>query len=91
MKNNTESLNDLPTDVKVLIVNGQTLVDETRKQVKEKFIDLTSKLQLRDDCAAVEKLIKKLQRGKFKQKDIDNLKLAVIRLQTTSEEILKER
>lgn len=87
---NIENLNDLSTEVKILIVTGQTLVDETRKQVKEKFVDLTSKLQLRDDCAAVEKLIKKLQKGKFKQKDIDNLRLAIVRLQTTSGEILKK-
>lgn len=86
-----ENLNHLPVEIKILIVNGQTLVDETRKLVKERGVDLTGKLQLRDDCAAVEKAIKKLQKGKFKQKDIDNLRLATIRLQTTSDGLLKAR
>lgn len=82
-------LNQLPAEVKVLAVNGQTLVDDTRKLARERSIDLTARLQLRDDCAAVENIIKKLQKGKYKQKDIDGLKLAVIRLQTTSNAILK--
>ena len=52
-------------------------------------VDLTCKLQLRDDCAAIEKLIKKIEKGKYKQKDLEGLKLAIIRLQTTSDGILK--
>ena len=86
-----EDPNQLPTEVKVLIVNGRTLVDETRKLVKEQGweVDLTCKLQLRDDCAAIEKLIKKIEKGKYKQKDLEGLKLATIRLQTTSDGILK--
>ena len=54
-------------------------------------MDLTCKLQLRDDCAAIEKLIKKIEKGKYKQKDLEGLKLAIIRLQTTSDGILKKR
>lgn len=87
--NDMEALNWLPTEVKVLVVNGQNLVEETRALTKEKRPDLTSKLQLRDDCAAVEKAIKKLKKGKLKEKDVENLRLAVIRLETTSYEILK--
>ncbi len=86
--NDRENLNGLSAEIKVMMVNGQTLVDGTRKRVKAGGVDLTGKLQLRDDCAAVEKAIKKLEKGKYKQKDIDELRLAIIRLQTTSEGIL---
>ena len=82
---------DLPTEVKILIVNGQTLVDETRKGTKEKSwdVDLTSKMQLKDDCARVEKLIKKLNTGNYKEADVKALEKAIICLQTTSNGILK--
>lgn len=86
-----ERMEQLPVELKVLIVNGRTLVEETRRRVKEiGWVDLTCKLQLRDDCAAVEKLIQKISKGKYKPKDAEALKLAIIRLQTTSDGILKE-
>lgn len=82
---------DLPTEVKVLIVNGQDLVDKTRKGVKENSwkVDMTGKAQLRDDCARVEKLIKKLNTGKYKDTDVKALEKAIICLQTTSTGLLK--
>lgn len=84
-----ENLDQLPAEVKIMLVNGQRMVDETRKEVKGRGIDLTSRLQLRDDCAAVENIIEKIRKGKFKQKDIDGLEPAMIRLRTSSEAILK--
>lgn len=86
-------MDQLPTEAKVLIVNGRTLVEETRKLVKEQGweVDLTCKLQLRDDCAAIEKLIKKIQKGNYRQKDLEGLKLAIVRLQTTSDGILRTK
>ena len=87
-KNNPE---ELPTEAKILIVNGRTLVDETRSRMKGKGLDLTGRLQLRDDCDAVEKHIKKLQRNKWQSEDIEKLRLASVRLQTTSGEILRRR
>ena len=83
------NLDQLPAEVKIMLVNGQRMVDETRKEVKGRGIDLTSRLQLRDDCAAVENIIEKIRKGKFKQKDIDGLEPAIIRLRTSSEAILK--
>lgn len=82
---------DLPTEIKVLIINGQDLVDKTRKHVKEKGweVDLTGKAQLRDDCARVEKLIKKLNTGKYKDADVKALEKAIICLKTTSTGLLK--
>ena len=85
-----EKLNRLPAEIKVLVVNGQALVDETRRLVKERDVDLTGRLQLRDDCAAIERAVKKLEKGKYKEKDIDGLRLAMIRLQTTSKALLKK-
>lgn len=83
---NNENLNQLPVEVKILIVNGQALVDKTKVAMKEKRldIDLTGRMQLRDDCKAVEKIIKKFKSGKTKESDAKNLELAIIRLQTTA-------
>lgn len=87
---NFENLDQLPAEVKIMIVNGQRLADETRKAAKGRGLDLTSRLQLRDDCAAVEKIIEKIRKGKFKQKDIDGLEPALIRLRTSAEAILRK-
>lgn len=105
-----ETLNDLPAEVKVLIVQGQTLVDETRKKVKERGweVDMTGKMQLKTDCADVEKAIAKLSQSngkggglgrifrpqkeqKISAKDIERLRIAIIRLQTSSDGLLNRR
>lgn len=104
-----EAFNDLPAEVKVLIVQGQMLVDETRKKVKERGweVDLTGKMQLKTDCADVEKAIAKLsQNGKggglgrifrpqkeqtISAKDIETLRIAIIRLQTSADGLLNRR
>lgn len=85
-----EKMNSLPTEVKILIVNAQSFVDKTKLAMKEKRtdIDLTGKFQLRDDCKAIEKIIKKFTAGKAFDKDIKALELAVIRLQTTAGALL---
>ena len=56
---NLGNMNQLPADVKILIVNAH-------------------------DCKAIEKIIKKFSAGKANEKDIEALKLAVVRLQTTA-------
>lgn len=87
-----ETLNHLPPEVKILIVQGQTLVEETRKKVKERGweVDLTGKMQLKTDCTEVEKAIKKISK-KNGPKEQKALELAVIRLQTTSQGLLGQR
>lgn len=84
--------NDLPTEVKILIVQGQTLVEETRKKAKEKGwdLDLTGKMQLKDDCACVETAIQKITK-KNGPKEYRELELAVIRLQTSSDGLLRSK
>lgn len=84
--NGFENLNSLSPEVKILIVNAQTLVDKTKAAMKEKRteVDLTGKFQLKDDCKAIEKIIKKFTSGKGSEKDVKALELAVIRLQTTA-------
>lgn len=81
-----ENLNHLSPEVKMLIVNAQTLVDRTKEAMKEKRteIDLTGKFQLKDDCKAIEKIIKKFSAGKAGEKDVQSLELAIIRLKTTA-------
>ena len=83
---NLGNMNQLPADVKILIVNAQSLVDRTKTAVKEKRteVDMTGKFQLKDDCKAIEKIIKIFSAGKANEKDIEALKLAVVRLQTTA-------
>lgn len=84
--NNFKDMNCLPTEVKLLIVNAQTLVDKTKVAVKEKRteVDMTGKFQLKDDCKAIEKKIKKFKAGKASEEDVKALELAVVRLQTTA-------
>lgn len=85
-----ENLNDLPAELKIMIVNGQTLVDHTRANMNGRGLDMTCRFQLRDDCKAVEKYIKMIKKGKYKEKDVEALRLAVIRLQTTAEALIKD-
>lgn len=89
--NHLKIMNMLSPELKIQIVNAQALVDETRREMKEKSvdIDLTGKLQLRDDCAYLEKLIHKFAKGKTNPRMEEDLKNAVIRLQTTSYNLLR--
>ena len=84
-------LNQLPTEVKILIANAQALVDKTRAGVKEKRteVDLTGKFQLKDDCKAIEKVIDKMKKGKVDSKTVRELELATTRLKTTAGALLK--
>lgn len=86
------NLNGLSPELKILMVNAQTQLDQTRSKMKEKGLrlDLAGKMQLRDDCAELERCIKKIAKGKFKDKDAEKLKLAVIRLHAVTEGIFKE-
>lgn len=85
------SLNHLPTDIKMLIVNGTTLVEDAKEKMKnrEYQFDLTSKMQLKSDCKEVEKYIKLATSGKLVDKNKGKFELAVIRLQTTIEGLVK--
>lgn len=84
-------LNHLSPEVKVLIVNGQQLVADAREkmQSKEYFFDLTSKMQLKTDCKEVEKYIKLIEKGKFNDKNKKALELAITRLHTTLDGIMR--
>lgn len=88
---NFKEMNALSPELKIQIVNAQALIDETRREMKEKSvdIDLTGKLQLRDDCAYLERLIHKFAKGKQSPKLEQELQTAVIRLKTTSYNLLK--
>lgn len=79
------NLNDLPTEVKLLIVNGQNLVNEAKDKIqsREYYFDLTSKMQLKSDCKEVEKYIKSISKGKMNDKIVKSLELAITRLRTT--------
>ena len=76
--------------MKTLIANGQALVDKARVVSKEKGydFDLTAKMQLRDDCKAVEKKIKMLANSKAGEKDYKELECLIIRLNTTLKGLL---
>ncbi len=83
--NDFSSMNHLSPELKLLIVNGQSLVDKARNMVKEKsyFFDLTAKLQIRDDCKAVEKKIRAISKGKEGAEAYKELENLIVRLQTT--------
>ena len=46
---------------------------------------------LTQEDSLILKLIQKMEKGKYKQKDLEGLKLAIIRLQTTSDGILRAK
>lgn len=78
-------LNDLPTEVKTLIVTGQSLIDAAEQTLKDRYcgFDLTSKRQLKSDCVKVEKCIQKFYTGKMTEKNIQQLETAVTCLDTS--------
>lgn len=78
------NLNDLPAEVKLLIVNGQTLIEETKKTLESRTydFDLTSKRELKTDCRQVEKYIQLIERGKVTEKNIKGLENSITKLQT---------
>lgn len=78
------NLNDLPAEVKLLIVNGQTLIEQTKKTLEDRSLgfDLTSKRELKTDCKQVEKYITLISNGKVTEKNVKGLENAVIKLQT---------
>ena len=49
------NLNHLPAEIKMLIVNGQSLVENAKEMLRnrEYRFDLTSKLQIKYDCKDV--------------------------------------
>lgn len=78
-------LNDLPMETKTLIVTGQSLINAAEQTLKDRYcgFDLTSKRQLKSDCARVEKCIQKLCTGKITEKNIQQLEASVTCLKTT--------
>lgn len=81
---------DFMDEIKELINQGQTKVDEVRTEMKRKGLglDRTCKMQLIDDCKRIEKYIKKIQKGDLSEKNISQLQLAILLLETTSNGIL---
>lgn len=90
---NYERLNDLPTEVKLLIANAQALVDNTQKRMKENpyHVDLSGKAQLKSDCKAIEKKIKEFSKGKATAKDVKELEVLSVRLNTSAKALLGKR
>ena len=76
------NLNHLPAEIKMLIVNGQSLVENAKEM-------LTSKMQIKSDCKEVEKYIKLIANGKLNDKNQKALELAIVRLQTTIDGLVK--
>lgn len=73
------------------IYESRALLDQTEKAMKEpgRFLDLTCKLQLRDDCSALRRSLKKIKPEKMTAEELEALRLMTLRLKTTSENILK--
>ena len=78
------NLNDLPAEVKLLIVNGQALVEKTQKTLEDRSLglDLTSKRELKADYKQVEKYITLISNGKVTEKTIKGLENSITKLQT---------
>ena len=78
-------LNHLPADVKLLIVTGQTLIEDSANTLADRYcnFDLTSKKQLKSDCRKVEKCIQTIVDGKVTDRTIKQLSDAVTCLKTS--------
>ncbi len=83
--NDFSDLNHLSTEVKELIVTGQTLIDQADQTLQSRScnFDLTSKRQLKSDCRKVEKSIQTIVDGKVNDKTIKQLNDAVTCLKTS--------
>ena len=88
--NDYGKMNQLPPEVKILIVEGQSLVDRTREAMKGRMYDmgLTGKFRLQDDCKAVERHIKALSKGKADEKKVQALEKSILCLKTTAGALL---
>ena len=81
---NFSNLNDLPAEVKMLIVNGQTLIEQTKKTLEDYSLDfdLTSKRELKADYKKKKKYITLISNGKSTEKNIKGLEKSITKLQT---------
>ncbi len=72
------------------VMESESLLKKTQEAMKEpgRYIDLTCKLQLRDDCNVLKRRLKKLRPEKMTAEELEELRLATERLKTTSENIL---
>lgn len=82
--NDFSNLNDLPVEWKLLVVNGQALVDKTQEKIKDRDLnmDMTSKALLKSYCKEIEKYIKQISKGKLDEKVKTKLELAITKLET---------
>lgn len=72
------------------ICESKALLEDTQKKMKEpgRFIDLTCKMSLRDNCIAVKQRLKK-RPDKMTEKDLEELRLATERLRTIADNVFK--
>ncbi|MDO4621535.1 MAG: hypothetical protein Q4B22_01125 [Eubacteriales bacterium] len=88
-KKNRATAVSMTDEQKMLVDTANRLIEETQNRSKhtEQLVTLTGLFQLRDDCRLVEQL-----RDRFLQKPgiqtEEALRKGIIRLQTTSEQIL---
>lgn len=82
--NDFSDLNDLPVELKILVVNGQALVDKARVKMKDYnlYMDMTSKALLKSNCKDIEKCIQLISRGKRDDKTKEKLERAITILNT---------
>ena len=73
------------------IYESQALLEDTKKKMKEpgRFIDLTCKMSLRDNCIAVKQRLKKVRPDKMTEKDLEELRLATERLRTIADNVFE--
>lgn len=85
-----DALSQLPDATKRLIVRAGAMAEDVEQEIRTHgyLIDLTCKLQLRDDCAAVRKELENLQRQGATEDRIQKLWNATLRLRVCAENIL---
>ena len=83
-KNSKIDVNDMPADLKVLLVNGKTEVKNAYEVMLDKRydFDLTSKRELKTDIRRVEKYISLIESGNITPKTAEEMEHAMIHLNT---------
>lgn len=93
IENDLSSCNHLPAELKVQIVRAQMLMDETEARMAHLGVDvsLPYKLQLKGDITDLNRRIDAFASNRYKEKDVEEFHLAVLRFQTVAENVLHFR
>ena len=83
--------NTVSPDMQELVQKSQALVDDAKEKIKNGAypLDMTSKMLVKDQCKDIEKYTNLILNGKAKEKDMKQLEVLMVRLQTSLDGIIE--